>query len=292
MPNPSPNQPQIDYWNGPAAQRWVREQTQLDRVWTPLDELAMRRAAPTPGERVVDLGCGCGGSSLLLADRVGPSGSVLGIDVSTPMLAHARQRGQARPNITWCEADAAQHVFAGEADLLYSRLGSMFFVDPPTAFRHLRTALRPGGRLCLVAWRAPAQNPWYTVPMQAAAPLLPPAAATPRDAPGPFAFASADRIHEILHAAGFMQIDIAAEDPTLCMSTTGMADAVEFALNAGPVARLLLGTDATTTARVRTAVEAALADYLDGECVSLGAAIWIVTARVELRATASTGNGN
>jgi len=198
----------------------------------------MRRAAPMPGECVVDLGCGCGGSSLLLADRVGPSGSVLGIDVSAPMLAHARQRGQSRPNITWCEADAAQYAFAGDADLLHSRLGAMFFADPPAAFRHLRTALRPGGRLCLVAWRAPAQNPWYTVPCRPPRLCCRRQLQHRRNAPGPFAFASADRIHGILHAAGFTQIDSAAEDPTLCMSTTGMADAVEFALNAGPVARL------------------------------------------------------
>jgi SAM-dependent methyltransferase len=279
MSNTSPNQPQIDYWNGEASQRWIREQDQLDRVWGPLDELGMQRAAAAPGERVIDLGCGCGATTLLLADRVETAGMVLGIDVSAPMLARARERGRSRANIRWCQADAAQYAFTGDADLLYSRFGSMFFMEPQAAFRNLRSALRPAGRMCLVAWRAAAENPWYSLPLQAAAPLLPPAPVPPPNAPGPFAFASADYVRGILQAAGFAQIELEARDPLICMSTSGLAHAVDFAMNAGPLARLLPGVDDATKQRVAAAVKAVLADYADGDRVSLNAGIWIVTAR-------------
>jgi SAM-dependent methyltransferase len=273
------NQSQIELWNGPGAERWVSEQERLDRSFAPIDAIGMARAGARPGERVIDLGCGCGGSTLQLADAVGAAGAVLGVDISAPMLARARERGGARPWITWLQADAALHPFSGDADLLYSRFGAMFFEAPAAAFANLQRALRPSGRLCLICWRSPEENPWYGVPMRAALSVLPPPAPSAPDAPGPFAFAARERVSAILAAAGFAHIEFDAQDTALCISTTGLADAVDFALQAGPVARLLAGTDRDTVASVQGAIAAALASYASQERVALPAGVWIVTAR-------------
>jgi SAM-dependent methyltransferase len=279
MPQATVNESQIELWNGPGAQRWVREQERLDRSFASIDAIGMARAAARLGERVIDLGCGCGGSALQLAEAVGPAGAVLGIDISAPMLARARERGRASPWITWLQADAAQHPFSGDADLLYSRFGAMFFDDPAAAFANLRRALRPTGRLCLVCWRSLEENPWYSVPMQAALSLLDPPAPSAPDAPGPFALAARERVSAILSAAGFADIELDAHDTTLCFSTTGLADAVDFALQAGPVSRMLAGADRDTVASVERAIADALAPHASQERVALPAAIWIVTAR-------------
>lgn len=276
----SPNQANIDHWNRPSQKRWVIEQERLDGVLDQLDDLAIPSAAPRAGERVVDIGCGCGSSALRLAGLVGPGGSVLGVDVSRIMLAHARERVRDHPQISLCEADATDYAFAGDADLLYSRLGIMFFAEPERAFANMRRALRPGGRVCFVCWRAEDENPWYQVPLRAAAPLLElPAPAAPGSA-GPFAFAEAARLRGALQAGGFSRIAVEPSDLALRLSTDGLEDAVRFALAAGPVARVLMEQEVPVEVaeQVRVAVRAALSRHLVGNTVALGAAIWIATA--------------
>src|SRR5881628_2723223 len=161
----------------------------------------MERARIGAGERVIDIGCGCGDTTIALARRVGPAGLVLGIDVSAPMLARAadaaREAGVA--HVRFEHADAQTHRFPAQAfDVLYSRFGVMFFSDPAAAFGNLRTALRPGGRLGFVCWQAVPENPWIAVPLEAAAQhmALPPPPAP--GAPGPFSFADPERVRRIL----------------------------------------------------------------------------------------------
>jgi len=274
----SANQAQIDFWNGPAAERWVKEQERLDRALGPVDDLALERARPREGERVVDLGCGCGASTLRLAERVGPKGTVLGVDISAPMLARARERVRSLPWVAFHEGDAAEHPFAGDADLVYSRFGSMFFTDPRAAFTNLRTALRSGGRLCIVCWRAANDNPWYLVPLRAAETVVPALPPAEPGAPGPFAFADETRLREVLDAAGFTRIATERHDSPICTSTTGLPEAVEFSVRAGPVSRMLLDADADTATRVRAAISRALTEHVRGGRVELGASVWIATA--------------
>jgi SAM-dependent methyltransferase len=275
----SANQAQIEFWNGPAAQRWVTEQDRLDRAFSPIDELGLAGAAVREGERVIDLGCGCGASTLQLAERVGPNGGVFGVDISARMLARARERARTFPWVAFAEGDAAAYRFAGDADLVYSRFGSMFFADPVAAFANLRAALRPGGRICLVCWRSTEDNPWYFVPLRAAETVVAPLPAVTPGAPGPFAFAASERLRDALVRAGFTTVELERRDTPICVSTTGLAEAVEYAVNAGPVARMILEADADTVARVRTAVGAALAERVRGERVELPASVWVATAR-------------
>jgi ubiquinone/menaquinone biosynthesis C-methylase UbiE len=147
-----PNREQIEFWNR-LGRRWAIYQERLDRVWRPLGDTAIDRAAVQPGECVIDVGCGCGATTLELATRAGSKGSAIGVDVSAPMLQRARERAQAAgvTNLAFIQADSSAYKFSNDADLIFSRTGVMFFSDTVAAFANLRRALRPGGRLVLSA---------------------------------------------------------------------------------------------------------------------------------------------
>ena len=257
----------------------MSEQERLDRVLRPLGDLGLEKVAPRAGERAVDVGCGCGATTVLLAERVGKTGKVLGVDVSERMLARARARTANMPWVDLELGDAAEKRFAGDADLMFSRFGSMFFADPLKAFTNLRTALRSGGRLCLVCWRAPEDNPWYVVPLRAAETIVPPLPPVEPGAPGPFAFADGERFRRVLSDAGFRDVVVERRDQLVPQSTTGLDEAVEVAVLAGPIARMLVDADASAIARVRAVIREALAPYARAERVEMMSSVWLATAR-------------
>ena len=284
---------QVEYWNGDVGRRWVDSQERLDRAFRPFTAALIERAAPCRGERVVDVGCGCGELSLALAGQLGAEGRILAVDVSRPMLEQARSRQKAarekatpaeQAKIEWQEADAAAAPFAaGGFDLLVSRFGVMFFGDPVEAFRNLRRALRPGGRLAMVCWRPMPDNAWVAAPRAAMLQVLPAPAAMPPDAPGPFAFADAARVGAILAQAGFAGIASAAVDAPLEIGTDGAADAaleaaVQFAIQVGPAAALLRDADPAARERAVGAVREALGERVRGGSPAFDAACWIYTA--------------
>ena len=155
------NAAQADYWNANAGQKWTEHQEHQDQVLRPVSDRLIAAAKPKPGERVIDVGCGCGATTIQFAERVGPAGAVLGLDVSAPMLARARERAPQDLPITLALADATVHdVTSHAADLVVSRFGVMFFADPAKSFANLRTGLKPGGRLVFACWREAKQNPW------------------------------------------------------------------------------------------------------------------------------------
>jgi SAM-dependent methyltransferase len=272
---------QAAFWNGPAADRWVNEQTEMDAILRPYGAAALEAAKTAPGEAVLDVGCGCGDTTLALAERVGPSGRVLGLDVSAPMLARARERSAGLANVTCLEGDAARAPFdRATFDVLFSRFGVMFFADPAAAFAHLHSALRPGGRLAFVCWRTLRENPWATVPSEAAATVLGPPEPTPPGAPGPFAFGDASRVSTILEGAGFREVALRPFDTHNSFGGGGsLADAAVAVARLGTLSRLLVGQDESIVRRVLVAVEAALPPFVnDRGGVSLPAAAWVVTA--------------
>lgn len=278
-----PNAEQIRYWNETSGPKWVQLQEFLDAHIASLGRAAMDRLAPSTGESVLDVGCGCGTTTLELAARVGPSGFVLGVDVSLVMLERARQvaRERGAANVRFENADAQTHAFArGAFDALFSRFGVMFFADPPAAFANLRSALRPGARLAFVCWRALTENPWMMVPMMAALQHVPFPPPPPPGAPGPFAFAEAARVRGILEAAGFAEVAIDPHDEKLSLGgEIPLAQAVEFLLQVGPTGGALREVAADVRDRVAAAVRDAIAPYETSAGVRMDAAAWIVTAR-------------
>jgi len=278
MRDSAANADQIAYWNDKAGHTWAHFQPMLDRQIGPLGARAIASLAPELGEAILDIGCGCGDTTMALALATGPTGRVLGADISAPMLNVARRRAAAAglPQAYLLQADAQTQNFPAKFDAAFSRFGVMFFADPTRAFGNIAASLRPGGRLAFVCWRSADENPWMMVPMQAAAPLLPPAQPADPLAPGPFAFADANRINTILTHAGFTAIEIAAHDTDI--GGFSLPDATKLALRVGPLGQALRDAPDLGPA-LKENVAAALACYETQAGVLLASATWIVTAR-------------
>ncbi len=272
------NAEQIDYWNSAAGETWVRFQAQLDHLIAPLGAEALRQLAARPGECVIDIGCGCGDTSLDLAARVGAQGRVLGVDISRPMLDVARRRLAAEPGAAeFRQADAqCDDLGHAEFDAVFSRFGVMFFTDPVAAFANLRTALKPGGRLAFVCWRALRDNDWMREPLDAAAPYLPPASSSDPAAPGPFAFSDPVRVRSILTDAGFVSVTIDPFDARIGGGDIG--ESLHLALRIGPLG-YQMRENPQLMPSVAGAVRAALERYATPQGVMMPAGVWIVRAQ-------------
>jgi SAM-dependent methyltransferase len=278
---PADNSEQIAEWNGALGERWVAMRQEIDRFVVPFGNAALKAAVPQPGERAIDVGCGCGDTAIEIARLVGVAGAVLGIDVSQPMLAVARSRGALAnfAHLTFRDADASEAALPANTDLLFSRFGVMFFSQPSAAFSHLRKSLRAGGRCVFVCWRTPRDNPWAMTPLSAARTAMgvTPAPADP-DAPGPFAFADEGRLRTILSDAGFGDIDVQRFDAPISIGPTPRS-AAESVVQVGPVSRLVREAGAEHLPIIVDAVERALAPLAapDGQ-VSLNGSTWIASA--------------
>lgn len=274
------NAAQIEYWNALAGETWVKYHAQLDRQIAPLGHRAQAALAVRPGEAIIDIGCGCGQTSLELAAAVGPSGSVTGIDISNPMLEIARAEAHAAglANATFEEADAQTFgLAAARFDAAFSRFGVMFFADPVATFANLRTALKTGGRLAFVCWRPFAENLWMRIPMDAARDLLPPMPPADPLAPGPFAFSDPDRVRQILTDAGYGAVTITPFDAMI--GGGDLEQTLELSLRVGPLGAVLRENPDYAALAV-AAVRAALAGHVTPAGVMMPGAVWIVEAHV------------
>ena len=276
------NADQAAYWNGPAGKRWIERQETQDVVLSPVSMVLFDRASVGKGERVIDVGCGCGETTIQLARQVGSKGHVTGVDISAPMLARASERMPVGLTADFVLADATVHPFErARTDLLFSRFGVMFFADPAASFANMRKALRPGGRVAFACWREPRKNPWMMLPLQAAYKHVPRLPEVGAEEPGPFSFAREDRVRRILSEAGLSSIELEPVDLTLDLAVgRGLDGAVDGAVLIGPVSRALDGQPPDVVAEVRRSIREALATVQEGDTVSLGAAVWIATAMV------------
>jgi len=272
------NAAQEEYWNGRAGETWTELSRLLDMELRTLGLEAQAALRPQPGERVLDIGCGGGETSLDLARAVSPGGAVLGVDISRTLLAVAERRVEdLDADVGFAAADAQTSDFGGERfDAAFSRFGVMFFADPAAAFANILKALKPGGRLAFVCWRPAAENPVMTAPMKAAEGLIPPQPPSDPLAPGPFAFADPERVRRILGEAGFGQVAIRPFDAEVGGWT--LEEAMAVAQRVGPLGAILReNPDLRPT--VLDAVARELQRHMDSDGkVELGAAVWIVTA--------------
>jgi SAM-dependent methyltransferase len=276
------NADQHAYWNGQAGSHWTDRQEVQDRVLGPITELLFQAADIQSGQRVIDVGCGCGDTTLEAAEKAGPAGAALGVDISRAMLGRARERAAGSGlKADFQLVDATVHDFGAiGADWLISRFGVMFFADPARTFSNLRRGLKPDGRVAFVCWREPKKNPWMLLPFNAMRGRVPPPPERGPEDPGPFSFADPQRIRRILEAAGF--VDVGIEARSLDLDTAvgqGIEMALRTALEIGPVARALDGQPEDIYSAAEGDIRRALQPYIRGESVELGASVWIVTAR-------------
>ncbi|NOT39253.1 MAG: class I SAM-dependent methyltransferase [Alphaproteobacteria bacterium] len=271
------NADQIAYWNGDAGARWVAQQARLDAMLSPISDAALKAANVQHGEHILDIGCGCGDTSI----KFGKLGArVTGADISAPMLGVAKRRtNEANATATFIEADAATHKFDSNSfDLLFSRFGVMFFADPDAAFANMRKALKPTGRAAFVCWRDWRENEWVRVPIMAVRPHVPPQPQMGPEDPGPFAFADPARVRRILANGGFDAITLNPFDTKVEIGNT-LDDAVTYLMEFGPISRALTDASPSQREQATNALRDALAPHAKAAPITLGAAVWIVTAK-------------
>jgi SAM-dependent methyltransferase len=270
------------FWDS-VTPTWLEMLDSFERITGEPGRKAMERLDPRAGERILDIGCGAGGTTLELAERVGADGEVLGVDIAPGLLERAAENAAARGvrNVSFLHADAQVHDLGRATfDAAFSRLGVMFFTDPVAAFANIRRSLRPGGRLSVVAWQEPAANEWMSLPATAAMTVLgttaPP---TAPDAPGPFSLADPDRVERILSAAGFHDLDIVRENDSVSSPEAAIPELARVNTRTGIVGDLVKDADYDTRTRVVAAIEAAMRSrVVDGEMHAKRGAV-LVTAR-------------
>jgi SAM-dependent methyltransferase len=274
------NADMLAFWNGKGGQTWVERQVHTDITLLPATDALIAFAAPRAGERVVDIGCGCGAPTLEIARAVGPAGHVVGLDISAPMLAEGERRARASgiTNVAWRRADPATAAL-DEYDLLISAFGVMFFGDRVAAFKNMRRSAASGARMALVCWRALAENPWMEVPMAAVAQHLPPRPKPVPNAPGMFAFADADHVTEVLTAAGWVRPHFKMLDMELDIAAgRGLEEAVVQSTQIGAVNSWLRNQPAEVVSAAIASLYEALRPFVNGTSVRLPSALWLISS--------------
>jgi SAM-dependent methyltransferase len=279
-PTQSFNEIQRSRWNGADGEYWTRQQDRLDRTLATITGPLLEFAAPVTGSTVMDVGCGCGATTVELAKAVGPEGRVIGLDLSESMLDVAKERLRDSAHVAFLLGDAAVlDLHDLGAELMVSRLGVMFFGDPVAAFSNLRTGLLPGGRVRFACWRPIKENPWVHVPLLAVYEHVPRPPKPDPEEPGPFAFADTTRVTRILTAAGFTAPAFTPLDVLQDISAGGtFEDAVLQASQMGPANRAL--TDRPEDVRIAAieSIRHALTPYASSSGVKLPGAVWLVAA--------------
>lgn len=276
------NTAQAEFWASDQGRKWITNEEFMDVSLAPVLDLVLERAAPAPEQAILDVGCGTGASCLSLADRVGPSGRVLGVDISAPLLERARSRAMAGhvAQVDFLLGDAQSVPLPGPFDQMVSRFGVMFFADTTAAFANIARALRPGAQLTFAAWGSVSANPWFGVPLVAAKTRLGTPPPIDRNAPGPFAFHDGARICDLLEQAGLTEVSVTSEHVLLTPPGDGHIVA-DMTFQIGPISRIMeyfSGTE-NDAAAIRDATAEGFARFATPDGLRVPADINLFTCR-------------
>lgn len=273
------NPEQAAAWNGHEGHHWATHADRFERIGAPIWRRLLDRDLIGHADRVLDVGCGTGGSTRDLG-RIAVDGHVLGVDLSAPMLAvaHARALAEGLTNVDFVQADAQIHRYdPSRFDVVVSCFGAMFFADPVVAFTNIASGIRAGGTVALLAWQQLERNEWITA-IRAALAMGRDLPVPPPEAPTPFSLADPARVQSLLGAAGLHAIDLEPIDEALVFGTSA-DDAYGFMQTMGIVEWLIRDLDlpsrAEALARLRAAVEA----HEQPGGVAFGSSAWLITAR-------------
>lgn len=284
LTSPPTDTPFVQFWNEVLAPKFIRFKHIL------VDGLAQHSEAifPTlpvkPGDRVLDVGCGFGDTAIKLAELVGPTGYVVGVDCCDAFLAYARKDAAARgaSNVSFVRGDAEIELPAERFDFVFARFGTMFFANPVAGLRNMRKALRPGGRMVHIVWRARADNPWLSMAKDVVLGFLPPPGDDAQTCgPGPFSMADEATVRAMMTAAGYDQIEFRRVDAPVLVGAD-VADAIAFQLAIGPAGEVFREAGAEAE-RQRPQIEAALAEAInrqkiEAQGIVMDSSSWVISA--------------
>ncbi len=276
------NTEQAEFWAS-VAPTWVEIEEHQEGTAGEPGRMAMDSLDVRPGQRVLDLGCGTGPTTVELARRVGPDGSVLGVDIAAAMLDRARERAAAEGarNVSFVHADVQSYDLGSDAyDRAFSRFGVMFYADPVAAFSNVRRALKAGGALGFVCWQNVTANEWMLIPGMAVTSVTGSVPALPEPGqPGPFSLCDVERVHEILAAAGFADIEVVPHNDVISAPERELPDYADVSLRMGVAREALKDADEVKRAEAFESVTAALREKVHDGQLRLSRGVLVVTAR-------------
>jgi SAM-dependent methyltransferase len=277
------NQGQEEYWTSPAGLKWIEHENALDTAMAGLLDVMLDAASIAGSDRVIDIGCGTGASTIGAAQRA-TAGHALGVDISRPLLHRAATRIQEEGvgNVSFLLADAQTHRFVRERfDVLVSRLGMSFFSDTVAALGNLAAAMRPGGRMAFVCWASVGQNPWFRVPKLAAEARLGTMQTGDPHAPGPTAFQNIDHVTGLMRDAGLEDVG-GTEVEFWLTPPDGARGAARAASRVGPAARIIkaFGGTETDAEAIEDDVAKAFEQFLQKDQMQVPAVINLFTCRI------------
>lgn len=279
-----PSREFVDFWNEILVPKFIRYKHVL------VDGLTHHSAAVFPslpvrtGDKVVDVGCGFGDTAIQLARRVGSRGSVTGIDCCEAFLKIAREDAAKAgcSNVTFIEGDVQTYGFAPENDFVFSRFGTMFFENPVRGLRNMRAALRPGGVMTMIVWRAIDANPWLGMAKDVVLRFLPPPGENGRTCgPGPFSMSNQETVTGMLKSAGYIDAIFKRVDAPVLVGKTAW-DSIEFQLALGPAGEVFREAGRLAEERraeIEVALGEAIAPFVTDEGVVMESSSWVITAR-------------
>ncbi|NKB53277.1 MAG: methyltransferase domain-containing protein [Rhizobiaceae bacterium] len=281
----------VQFWNTVLAPKFIKFKHIL------VDGLSHHSAAVFPtlpvraGDRVLDVGCGFGDTAMLLARRVGLSGSVVGVDCCDAFLDYAKQEAEAKriENVEFMRGDAEVALPQAQFDFVFARFGTMFFVNPVAGLRNMRKALKPGGRMVHIVWRNRADNPWLSMAKDVVLDYLPqPGADALTCGPGPFSMSDPETVTAMMKSAGYEDIELTRVDSPVLVGND-VKDAIAFQLAIGPAGEVFREAGDKAEA-MREQIEAALADAINEQKISsdgivMDSSSWVISATNPIRST-------
>jgi SAM-dependent methyltransferase len=281
--NVAVNAAQAQRWNGDTGLRWIAQRERLAAIRRGLTPHLLRAAAVSPGDEVLDVGCGCGEATIAVARSCAPGGHVLGLDLSGPMLAVARASaggatggatgGAGVANVSFVQGDAQVYPLPRAAhDVVISSFGIMFFDDPAAAFGNINATLRPGGRLAFLCWQDELRNEVFSIALQAVR-----AHAGLPDAVGADLFADPRRISDLLSGVGFADVRVEAVHEPARLGDD-VADVLGYVRDTSKIRELTAQLDDDVARRVLDAMAEEFAARQTADGVWVKAAAWLVTA--------------
>ena len=274
----------VDFWNEILVPKFVKYRHILVGGLTHHSAKIFPSLNVREGDRVLDVGCGFGDTAIQLAQRVGPSGSVLGIDCCAAFLETARKDAAAAgvDNVRFVEGDAQFYPFEPEYDFCFSRFGTQFFENAVVGLKNMRRALKPGGTMTMIVWRAIEDNPWLGLPKEIVLKYLPPSGEDARTCgPGPFSMANQEMVTKQLEIAGYDGIEFERIDAPLIVGDSP-EDAIGFQLAVGPAGEVYREAGAEAERRhgeIEAALLTELGRHASAEGIVMDSSSWKITAR-------------